>query len=486
MVNIRISNYVIYVNINNNTEVLLIHGYTGAYCTVSIDEATFLKSMKNVNDHNHESGNLFSAKLLDKLKVDGFLTDLTEYEEEALFSKIVNNIHKKKMQKQLSYVVIPSYDCNFNCSYCFQKKMRTVNAVSYLKKRISKDSVDNIFKAMDQLEKLHNIKNTEKKRNISFYGGEPLLAKNKEIVEYIIKKSFEICKPVFSAISNGSELEHYEQMLSPKMLNNIQITLDGIFDINNQRRLHNDLESKNTFNKIVKNIQLALDKEVNINIRINIDKRNIEKLSDLAEYIVKQKWNTYKNFHVTIAPVYNYNDSLNQSEYFTSGELSNQLSIMRQNLQSLCKFKMQEEQYFEKFDEIFSHNKLLTPLFKYNFCSAPTSMYAFDAHNNVYTCLEKVGKVEQAIGNIDKNGYLEINNERLASWNSRTVISNTVCKKCSYALFCGGGCANKAEELNGTMFSNHCDDFKTLFNNNVAQVFLQKNQKVEIKGKVSV
>jgi uncharacterized protein len=49
--------------------------------------------------------------------------------------------------------------------------------------------------------------------------------------------------------------------------------------------------------------------------------------------------------------------------------------------------------------------------------------------------------------------------------------SNPVCRKCRYAVYCGGGCAVLAEGQHGAMHTNHCDGFGKRFRASVADAY---------------
>src|SRR5205823_13457275 len=128
-------------------------------------------------------------------------------------------------------------DCNLRCPYCFQDHMRTDPGMSHLLRRMTPAMADRIFAAMPKIEALHGIPpEAEAKLEIGLFGGEPLLAANRKIVEYIMKKGKARGDVGFWAISNGTELDAYEDLIEPGMLGQIQITLDGPPSQHDRRR----------------------------------------------------------------------------------------------------------------------------------------------------------------------------------------------------------------------------------------------------------
>ncbi|HSS51804.1 MAG TPA: radical SAM protein, partial [Thermoanaerobaculia bacterium] len=70
-------------------------------------------------------------------------------------------------------------------------------------------------------------------------------------------------------------------------------------------------------------------------------------------------------------------------------------------------------------------------------------------------------------------GDLELRGDQTQLWHSRTVASNPVCRRCRYALHCGGGCAILALNQNGAFNSNYCDGFANRFRASVAEAYLE-------------
>jgi uncharacterized protein len=96
-------------------------------------------------------------------------------------------------------------------------------------------------------------KNIEK--NIVLYGGEPLLKENKEIVEYIVNKGVDLGY-TFEAITNGYDLEAFTDLLSPDKIRSIQVTVDGMQENHDKKRIH--FVTIKSFDKIITNIGIAL------------------------------------------------------------------------------------------------------------------------------------------------------------------------------------------------------------------------------------
>jgi uncharacterized protein len=99
-------------------------------------------------------------------------------------------------------------------------------------------------------------------------------------------------------------------------------------------------------------------------------------------------------------------------------------------------------------------------------------MYLFDAFGDVYACWDRTGDQNLKIGVVCEDGTVRLNGVA-DMWRSRNVVSNPTCRRCRYALHCGGGCAVLAEVSSGSIFSNYCDAFSKRFRTAVGEAFSQ-------------
>ena len=191
---LRTSSYTIYVSLpDNDREVLLVHGYTGAYDKVSRPVADFLRRRAAAapkplyGEWSAESAPAAAAdspsdETLALLEEQGYLTSLSAEEEEAFFSLLATKLHERAVRQPPSYIFMPTYDCNLRCPYCYQDAMRTDCGMKHLLQGMSRPVVDRIFAALPKIESLHGIAaGSLKKRKIGFFGGEPLLARSRPL-----------------------------------------------------------------------------------------------------------------------------------------------------------------------------------------------------------------------------------------------------------------------------------------------------------------
>ncbi|HET9213074.1 MAG TPA: radical SAM protein, partial [Thermoanaerobaculia bacterium] len=219
---LRTSSYTIYVDLpGNEEEMLLVHTYTGAFDRVSRRVATWVRSLEAGRPpkplYGEWTPELPSAAgeavppteaTIEVLHRRGYLTPMSREEEEAFFTRYVEKLHTLSLRRWPTYLFMPTYDCNLRCGYCFQDHMRTDGRFAHLLRRMTPEMADRLFAAMPKIEALHGIPaDAEPQTEIGFFGGEPLLAANRPLVEHVIRRGLARGKARFWAISNGTELD---------------------------------------------------------------------------------------------------------------------------------------------------------------------------------------------------------------------------------------------------------------------------------------
>lgn len=224
----------------------------------------------------------------------GFLVD-ESLDEDRLCESIT---WKRMFNSTLSLVIMPTEDCNFRCSYCYEEhkngvmSMNIANAViSYIKKNITKYT------------SLH----------ITWFGGEPLLnTETCHIIEEISKQAIEICRSFhksYSAdiITNGYNLnlDTFLFLLKNRVFS-FQVTIDGNSEHHDKYRALYGIQP--THDIIIDNlikIKESKKKFFKIIIRTNISEDMID---DLEPHFVKlyEKFGNDNRFGFFIRPVGNW------------------------------------------------------------------------------------------------------------------------------------------------------------------------------------
>ncbi len=491
---LRTSSYAIFVDLPEEPDhMLLVHGYTGAYDRISQNVANYLLSLDSgrlkkplygewspeakSNGRSKSNGKSNGApvrtpsdKTIEVLQKRGYLTEMSPEDEQEFLVQMASKLHHVMMRMQPNYIIMVNYNCNLRCPYCFQDHMRTDPNYQHLLRRMTPEMVDKVAGAMKQVEAGYGIpEDAELPRRLTFYGGEPLLASNHDIIKYFMEKMWSMGPARFSSISNGTDLHHHKDLLGPGKIESIQITLDGPPDEHDKRRIYAD--GSGSWERIAPNIHMALDLGTLISIRMNIDRNNVDQLPELADVIMAEGWHEHPNFSVYTSPIRAANEQTSVKTIMSSWQLDKKINEMREVFPSMSIIGRPDDGLTAQVRQIFDNRHDPLPRFRTSFCGAHSTMYIFDAFGDIYACWERTGEPEIRIGYIADDGEVLMNAGLTQMWRQRTVASNPICAKCSYAFYCGGGCAILALETSGDMYSNFCDGYAKRFKAAVVEAY---------------
>ncbi len=344
--------------------------------------------------------------------------------------------------EEVQLFFVPNYSCNFSCSYCYQDEYTNPHQSA---------TPELIHAFFDYVRK----ELPDRRKYLTIFGGEPLLntPHQRELIALMVGKSNEagidIC-----VVTNGYYLEKYIDLLAKGKIREIQITLDGTKKIHDQRRFLKG--GSPTFEPIVRGIDAALAAGFPVNLRMVIDKQNIENLPDLASFAIEKGWTSDPLFKTQIGRNYELHHC--QS---TPDQLFTRISLFKKIFELTEVHPHIPEFYKPSYSvaKYLSENGTLPdPLF--DACPACKSEWAFDYTGRIYSCTATVGKEEEALGTF----YPEVtkNEQLMHQWASRDVTSIEACRNCPVQLACGGGCGSVAKNKNGSILSPDCRPVKEL------------------------
>lgn len=450
MNNLRVSSYIISVKLENEIDkYILIHGYTGA---IDIIEEKYWTDLKSFPDNNN-----FSEETIQLLQNRGYITSKTENEEYEYVARLAQLLHQKQSKLYKTFAFLVTYNCNFRCPYCFESSISN-HGCNWSKKVLTKEIVDDAYKAMLKIEPYRKLHNKE----ILLYGGEPLLKENKDIVMHIIQKGIKFGY-IFKVITNGYDLDEFEEILSPSNFKSFQITLDGYKESHNKRRKH--YSKDNSFDKIISNISILLKHNINVTIRVNIDNNNYSDIKELNNLFNKLGYSNNPLFKIRYSTLRKYDNNKQDTSDIEYLSLVKFTKIFSK--ESSKDMTYQDFGIFKKF-YFYLKNKSRCELSAVS-CSSQYGSYIFDPNRDIYTCLETVGKKEHIIGH-----YTDSNidwSEAKRNWFKRNISNIPQCRKCKYALLCGGGCPAHAPYTQNGFGTSACSNFKLVFPTSVNRAY---------------
>ncbi len=379
----------------------------------------------------------------------GYLVD--EKEEKKLYMKKYLEFIDTRDKDEIQIFFVPWYACNFGCDYCYQ------SGYEHEKQSVSKEILDAFFSY---------IKNefAGKRKYITVFGGEPLLPAeaSKKSVEYILQCATE--NGIDTAfVTNGYSLKEYSSTLKKYRIREIQVTIDGLEDVHNMRRPLKG--GGGTFRNIVEGIDAALADRININLRVVIDKENLNSLVDLSKFAVEKGWTNSPYFKTQLGRNYelHYCQS-GQSKLFTRLEFYEAIYSLILQHPEVLEF---HKPAFSISKFLFDNGELPAPLF--DDCTGCKTEWAFDSSGQIYSCTATVGKKGEELGTFYPTVHKK--EELIKIWEGRDVTTIPECKNCNLQLACGGGCASIAKNKNGILNSPDCRPITELLQMGIAHYF---------------
>jgi uncharacterized protein len=151
---------------------------------------------------------------------------------------------EKRDKEEVQVFFVPTYQCNFACSYCYQDQYPATP------EKLSPEIIDAFFSFLDN--RLEG-----RSKYITLFGGEPFLngKSYKAALEYFFERCAE-SKIELAVVTNGYHLNEYFDLLSKVSVREIQVTLDGLKKLHDRRRPHKG--GIPSFQQIVHNIDQGL------------------------------------------------------------------------------------------------------------------------------------------------------------------------------------------------------------------------------------
>lgn len=353
---------------------------------------------QNLKNGNFEGIRKSIFKLLMK---HSYVLDYSTNEKELLVQLLEN--YEKNRCHEKKYYIIFSYDCNFDCVYCFEKDKEGG--------LLSKEALFRILEIVKR-------KNENNNSKIILYGGEPLLLQNYEMIKIVLRFAKEEGIKI-KIITNGYCLDLFINLFIKyeEVFDSILITIDGEKEQHDKTRVK--LNREGTYDKIMKNIGLAEENKLPVEIRVNVSVDNYRWVKSFLE-----KNEVCKNHRVF---VYFIEDNRNLNGGLNVLKNRNNLLIELFNVCSNRNNMFLEYSPLKQLDSMINKNDLILPLFDY--CDSD-NIVLFDEDCKMYNCAEACGDKRLLL----REGY------------HNYFTNDENCKNCNLACICGGGCKWQREK----------------------------------------
>lgn len=346
---------------------------------------------------------------------------VTEQDDNCFYEQmLLESFQSSFYTGSLSITFAPTVWCNLKCPYCFEThKYQGI---------VSQEICDKVIDFISE----HKF---SKGLNLTWYGGEPLLAINR--IDYFLNKlrKKRINIKTHSIITNGTLLKgSVLDVFKKTPLDFIQITLDGNKKNHDRIRVYRD--GSGSFDEIISNLDTFCERfhNTHVSIRVNTGNHNIKDYLDVYKFIHER----YSGeIHVYPGILVGDNDCGFTSQFFTNNGISDfYLMLIRNHL-------------FKEFPHRINST-----------CSA-TSLYGYviGPKGEIYKCWEDVGFKEKEVGSV-LDGKFSNRFLFLQYMLHGTFRDSKSCKMCSLLPICDGGCPRHRIEnrMNGRKY-NLCSHF---------------------------
>ena len=413
----------------HNGERFAFNSFTTALNKIDDEFIYILDNIKQMGN-----GMIARQNLVEEMIKEGYLVN-DDFDELKMLR--FYNMNKKFCGNTLTITISPTLSCNFACSYCFE------NSQCGTMTELEQDRVVEFIRKKLENKKFSNL-------SIIWFGGEPLCAK--KIVYNISSKLIELCENMgikYNAkmISNFY-LADEETIVNLKKfkISQVQVTIDGSKENHNSRRVLKT-GSDGTFDVIINNICKSKLLGLQVVIRINSDKTNIDSVDKLLDILVEKN---LRDLYVYLAHTFCFSDS--------SSEIKNNCFLTKEfAAQNVKLIKLLLDKGFD-FKKIV--NSLYPKVIPFHCSAQSNNAFIIGPYGELYKCEHDVGNMDRTIGFVDKvklnseNKYTQLVNE--SEWLLASPFNSNKCRECKILPICMGGCLS----VKKTISEPHCMQWK--------------------------
>ncbi len=375
--------------INSDTEqgILLYNNLTKELILISENEYNNLKN-----------SNFTQPKELIKNLIKKWFLVPQNYNEMLLADQLLATVRTINKENTIcNFTILPTTACNARCFYCYEAGTK----VKSMNQQIAFDVAKYIIK-----------QSKGKTVRLNWFGGEPLC--NIQAIDIICETLKDNNINFYSTMVSNAYLFNDElitKATSLWKLKWIQITLDGLQETYNNIKnyIHSD---PNPFQRVINNIEYLLNKNVAVQIRINMDSHNADELIELTDFL-NNKFSVFKKLTIYAQPIYE------GVGYKKTSRTDEERKAITQKYVALCK-------YLDKTS--IKHRSMMFNKFK---------CYACQADNKTWVMILPDGKLGYCEHFVEDEtfGTIYDNSTKRSDW-SKYCKPYEKCKKCAYYPTC--------------------------------------------------
>jgi uncharacterized protein len=382
---------------------------------------------------------------LEFLSRRGHLTALRPEAELEQFKELVAGLHNSQTKRPSpgGIILLASYTCNLACGYCFQRKHRPTHFGTIMPLQL----VDDIFE-----KHLATLLPGMTNFSLSLYGGEPFLPANEAVIRRALWHAGKRPGAAVAATTNGTTVDVMPDIFGPGAgkVNKAQISLDGGRQTHDKSRIPES--GQPTFDKILANIRLLLDRGTAVDIRINTDRDKIAELPGLLEELKARKIAGNPRVFIYAYPLHEGISRAESPHFMGLGELAQKIYELGLEVDCPSTLKAMDVSRLYKLTQGIGLTRTAC-------CMQTFQNYLVaDPFGDLYACTEEAGYPELRVGHIGETGVEFLPQRDI--YKCRHLENLPDCLRCSVALACGGQCGVQCRMATGDLFKVRCGGMK--------------------------
>lgn len=398
---------------------------------IMLDKVFVLRNEENsnvaFNIENLESDRLSDREVLMLYEYykSGRLNDCSPKVKEDIvrFNKKMyqTNIVSEPYDMPLSPTIVISHDCNYNCSYCFEKDFRKSGV-------ITPEHINNIEAFLDIYSKHYGIE--KKYGGISIVGGEPFLPSNMPIISTIHEHWKD---QAFQYTTNGTNILMFSEILKRAKKLRLKISIDGTKQMHLAKRATNN---SSLYNETIKGLKWAISSEIETIVLSVFHPDLLDSYPQYFDMLENLGWLTKSNLKLAfLLKMDSGCDDIDRKYILDVNKalIALKKNDSRINNASITKLIPGANALSRALISKVLGHKLTTyaceALFAATFTFAPDGC--------VYFCNATRSK-QGRIGLFYP--HVEVDFHMLDILKKRNVLNMSQCKNCKYRFVCGGGC----------------------------------------------
>ena len=390
---LKYSNY--NIDFEDEGEIVVFNLLSSSVIKLTNDKFEALKSL-NLSQ-------VFSDEEVSLLLDMGFITERDEY---GFICESRKKYYDKQEQTDFHLTILTTSDCNARCYYCYERGVKKQPMTFAVAQQVYNHILEN-----------RNGKDV----CLHWFGGEPLY--NAEVIDYICGKlKEEGIKYSSNMITNGFLIgENKSKIINSWNLQRVQITIDAVGEEYN--KIKNFIyKGVDAFETVINNIELLLNNDVYVAIRINYDPNKIENAKNTLKYIHK-KFGNHSKLNVYCAWIED-DKILRPQQWIDTTHPIVELYSM------LIDFG-----YITRLEDLAIRPRLLN-------CGIHWKDFAvINVDGQLFKCQAAIMNENQSSFGSIYDGVTKVENKRI--WES-TDFPYEECRECRCLPICQGGCKFKA------------------------------------------